>query len=143
MSGYRLCYEKKAERPYFVRLIGTNLYSAEELCFFLYQNPELLDDTIMEEGLCAWVRDELELPELSRTMERAIREYQGMAEFVLPIFRRIGYLPAPQMAAYRKTLNEISRLSEHVRLKKKADALVRYGIEVPSEWSPAKSVKTK
>ena len=129
MSGYRLCQEKQASRPYFVRVIGTNLYTAEELCFFFYHNPELLDDTIMEEGLCAWVRDELGFPEISRTMERAIREYQGLADFVLPIFRRIGYLTAAQLAAYKKTLNDLSRLSEHVRLKKKADALVRYGIE--------------
>ena len=47
MSGYVLCQVKKAERPYYIENISTNIYSIEELCFYLYNNIYLLDSTIL------------------------------------------------------------------------------------------------
>ena len=38
MSGYILCQTKKADKPFFVESINTNIYSLEELCYFLYHN---------------------------------------------------------------------------------------------------------
>ena len=35
MSGYILCQTKKADKPFFVESINTNIYSLEELCYFL------------------------------------------------------------------------------------------------------------
>ena len=32
MSGYILCQTKKADKPFFVESINTNIYSLEELC---------------------------------------------------------------------------------------------------------------
>ena len=34
MSGYILCQTKKADKPFFVESINTNIYSLEELCYF-------------------------------------------------------------------------------------------------------------
>ncbi len=129
MSEYRLCYEVTAKQPYYLSVIGVNLFSAEELCYFFYHNPELIDDTVLEPGLCDWVREELELTEVGRAMERAIRDTRGVEESVLPLFRKIGYLTYPQMQVYVRTLHELERLNETERLKRKADALVEYGIE--------------
>ena len=38
MSGYILCQTKKAEHPYFIENISMNIYSIEELCYYLYHN---------------------------------------------------------------------------------------------------------
>ena len=45
MSGYILCQTKKAEHPYFITNISMNIYSIEELCYYLYHNLYLADDT--------------------------------------------------------------------------------------------------
>ena len=52
MSGYILCQTKKAEHPYFVESISTNIYTIEELCYYLYHNLYLVDQTIINEDLC-------------------------------------------------------------------------------------------
>ena len=65
MSGYILCQTKKAERPYYIENISMNIYSIEELCYYLYHNLYLADHTIFNEELCSWIRDELELPHLA------------------------------------------------------------------------------
>ncbi len=65
MSGYILCQTKKAEKPYFVENISTNIYSLEELCYYLYHNLYLVDSSVMNEGLCIWISEELDLPRLA------------------------------------------------------------------------------
>jgi hypothetical protein len=52
MSGYILCQTKKAQRPYFIENISMNIYSIEELCYYLYHNLYLADHTVFNEELC-------------------------------------------------------------------------------------------
>ena len=66
MSGCRLCQVRLAKNPYYIESISTNIYSIEELCFYLQNNIYLIDQTIVNEKLCKWVRDELGLERLSR-----------------------------------------------------------------------------
>ena len=47
MSGYILCQTKKADKPFFVESINTNIYSLEELCYFLYHNLYLVDSSVI------------------------------------------------------------------------------------------------
>ena len=65
MSGYILCQTKKAEIPYYIENISTNVYSLEELCYYFYHNLYLIDETILNENLCRWIQEELELPKLA------------------------------------------------------------------------------
>ena len=51
MSGYHLCQVKKARHPYFIESISTNIFTIEELCFYLEKNIYLLDQTIINEKL--------------------------------------------------------------------------------------------
>ena len=51
MSGYILCQTKKARSPYFIQNISTNIYTLEELCYYLYHNIYLVDQTIINLSL--------------------------------------------------------------------------------------------
>ena len=51
MSGYILCREPMAAVPYYIENIGINIYSVEELCYYLYKNLHLADDSLMNQGL--------------------------------------------------------------------------------------------
>ena len=62
MSGYILCQTKRAKLPYFIENISTNVYSIEELCYYLYHNLYLVDQTIMNEGLCSWIQSDCPEP---------------------------------------------------------------------------------
>ena len=55
MSGYHLCQVKKARHPYFIESISTNIFTIEELCFYLEKNIYLLDQTIINEKLLDWI----------------------------------------------------------------------------------------
>ena len=87
MSGYILCQVRKAEKPFFIENISTNIYSIEELCYYLYHNLYLIDQTIMNEGLCSWIQEELELPKLAAKLRPLFERNYSIEEFLYPVFK--------------------------------------------------------
>ena len=90
MSGYHLCQVKKAVHPYYIESISTNIFTIEELCFYLQKNIYLIDETIMNEGLCDWIRDELGLGRLYRKL------YEQLEKGELNPARIINHFTDPQ-----------------------------------------------
>ncbi len=130
MSGYHLCQVKKAKHPYYIESIGTNIYTIEELCFYLQQNIYLVDGSIMNEALCCWVRDELGLKRLGRKLAERLEEARkgSIAGFILPIFREIEYLSPDEYHKVQEQISSIEIQPEDLRRKMKADYLMKYGM---------------
>jgi len=126
--SFDLCMVQQAARPYFIENISTNIYSIEELCFYLYRNVYLIDATIINEALCDWIRDELGLKKLYRLLYDQLDQGKGVEQFILPIFREIGYLDGKQMKEYQEKLSRLRVQPEDERQKLKGDYLVRCGM---------------
>ncbi|MBQ0060039.1 MAG: hypothetical protein KBS83_08855 [Lachnospiraceae bacterium] len=127
MSLCRLCRIKRANTPFYLNTIGVNAYSLEELCYYIVNYPILLDETFYCSELAVWVREELGLPGLGRSLERAMEEELDATAFVEAILREDNYLDAAMARAFSATWVKQSRLSAESRLKKKGDALVKCG----------------
>lgn len=121
--SYDLCLLRQAERPYFIENIRTGIYSLEELCFYLYNNVYLIDETILNEGLCDWIRDELGLTRLYRQLYEQLEKQEGAAFFVLPIFREAGYLTHAQMREFQEKLARLEVQSDDMKQKLRGDYL--------------------
>lgn len=126
--SYDLCQIKPAVKPYFIEAIGTYIYSIEELCFYLYNNMYLLDQSIINEDLCIWLRDELGLKRLAKQLSEQLEREEGIAGFILPVFREIGYLSAAGMREYAEKIGKLDVQAADLRQKLKADYLVRSGM---------------
>ena len=92
MGGYILCQVRKAQMPYYIESISTNIYTIEELCYYLYHNIYLLDDTIINEQLCDWIRKELGLEKLYHKLYRTLENNESIGNFILSVFKEINYL---------------------------------------------------
>ena len=87
MSGYILCQVKKAEKPFYIENISTNIYSIEELCYYLSNNLYLIDYTIALMENRMYVNAirvyqkllEKDSREISREMRERILHNQGCA----------------------------------------------------------------
>lgn len=126
--SFDLCQTKPAVKPYYIESISTNIYSIEELCFYLYENICLIDETIVNEALCDWIRDELGLKKLYRQLYEQLDKQEGIGYFILPIFREIGYLTPDMLREVRDKLNRLEVQPEDSRQKLKADYLVKCGM---------------
>ena len=127
MAGYRLCRVKTAENPFFLENISTNIYSIEELCYFFVGNVPLLDATVMNTRLTAWVAAELGLPRLALKMEHAMTRRNSISEFVTAAFNEIGYLNQNEMTRYADNLEAFLDLPAPLKMKLKGDSLCRVG----------------
>ena len=130
--AFDLCQVQQASRPYYIETVSTSIWSIEELCYYLYENVYLVDRSIVNEKLCDWIRDELGLRRLYRILceqlERMKEKPEGIAGFILPIFREIGYLTPAQMRSYTDRLSRLEVQPGDVKQKLKGDYLVRSGM---------------
>ena len=124
MSGYILCQIKRASLPFYIENISTNIYSIEELCYYLYHNIYLLDETIINEHLCDWIKNELGLLKLYQKLYRVLEEERGAGDFILAVFREINYLTHEQFKKLNEELVVLEQLPDVARKKKKGDYLV-------------------
>lgn len=86
MGSLILCHKKRAKRPFEISRVHMRIYTIEELCYYICNNLYLIDYTIVNERLCRWIGDELELPELSSELRRLLRKMVP-GEFVLTILK--------------------------------------------------------
>lgn len=141
--GYDLCLLPQAKKPYFIELIRTNIYSLEELCFYLYNNACLIDESLMNERLLDWLRDELGLVRLYRQLYEQLEKKESVGFFVLPIFREAGYLTHQQMREYQDQLSRLEGQTADVRQKLRGDYLVRERMYARAAWEYRQVLKRR
>lgn len=124
MSGYILCQIKKAEHPYFIENICTNIYSIEELCYYLYHNLYLIDSSVINEELCSWLEEELGLVKLAAKLRPHLGKFVSAEDVLYPIFKEINYLTYEELRALNGRRALLDQESAPLRKKRKGDLLV-------------------
>lgn len=127
MGSYILCQVPRAKTPFYIENISTNIYTIEELCFYLHHNIYLLDDTILNEVLCFWLRDELGLKKLYQKLFPLLEQRESVGEFILPIFKEINFLTHAEFKEMNERLQKLEEQPPLMRQKLKGDYLTRNG----------------
>ena len=124
MSDLILCTGKLAENPYYIVGLGMNIYSIEELCFYLVRNAYIIDNDIMDEKLCDYIKDELLLPDLSYALKSLLSRKVSLGEFVSTILEMTGYIDEEELRKVKQILVDNASLSFSEKRKKRADNLL-------------------
>lgn len=125
--SYILCRTKPADTPFYIENISTNIYSIEELCFYLFNNLYLVDETILNGKLCDWLQNVLGLTALSKKVRSLLEQKAPVGQILMPIFKEIYYLSHEEMRIFNAKLEQYGAQPERIRMKMKADYL--YGNE--------------
>lgn len=126
MGGFILCHEKKANKPFFLGDINLNIYTIEELCFYLCNNLYLLNHSILNKELCAWIDEELELNNLASSLIQTLPS-QSLSRFVISILSYVGFCDDEELEEIQHTLLSLKDQTEEEQSKKKADNLLNNG----------------
>lgn len=127
MGSLILCHKKKAKHPYEISRIHRRVYTIEELCYYLCNNLYLIDYTIINEQLCKWIEDELELTELSELLMELLKNHGSVEQFVLHILNASGIYTQGELAHIQNVLEKLKNQKEVERQKFKADSLMESG----------------
>lgn len=124
MGELLLCRESIAGMPYFVEGLSINLYSLEELSYYIANNTYLLEPDFMSEELCTWIDKELKRSELAEQLRDMIRENKKPAAFVRLILQDCGYCTPQEIQSICKILEELEQKSDFECNKLRADRLM-------------------
>lgn len=124
MGELLYCHEPIAALPYYVEGIGMNLYSMEELCYYIMENTFLLDNSFMSEELCTWVEKQMGLYKLAEQLRDIMRGKGLLSDFVLAILEQNGYCTMKEMQQIVLTIRQMEEKSDFECNKIRADQLM-------------------
>lgn len=132
MGSIILCHKKKAKRPYEITRIHRKIYTIEELCYFLCNHLYLIDHTIMNEHLCEWLEEELELTELAKSLRQHLEQYGSMQQFVVTILAYSSIYTTAELNHVQNVLDKLKNQKPVEKQKFKADNLLANGALKPA-----------
>lgn len=121
-----LCQIPRAVHPWYLENIGLNIYSAEELGYFICNNLALVDESIVCEGLALWVKEELKQVRLAQKLIQILNGPYTERDFILALMKEICYMNSKELTALDQQLEDFADKPKAVRLKKKADTLMMH-----------------
>lgn len=124
MGELLLCKEAIAAMPYYLEGVSLNLYSLEELSYYIANNIYLLDRDFMCEELCTWIEKELFHIDLAKQLRELLREQGKLSEFVLAILKVSGYCTKAEIVEICTVLAQMEEKSDFECSKIRADKLM-------------------
>lgn len=127
MGSFILCHKKKAAQPYHIARIHCKIYTLEELCYFLSNHLYLIDYAIMNQQLCDWIAEELELTSLADSLRAIVNEHGSMEQFVMKILAYASIYTAGELSAIEQVLERLKNQKVVEKKKLMADNLLENG----------------
>ncbi len=121
------CIGAYAVKPYYIEGICLNVYSLEELLYYLKGNAYLLDRSLMDEGLLEFISDSLKLPDLSEELAKVIRRQGSVADFVCCLFAYAHYVSEDELEGLRRIIEGNADLRGEIRKKTRGDFFFENG----------------
>lgn len=126
MGKFIVCSGKEAERPYFFSLTGTNVYTIEELCYYLYNNIYIFTEESFDISLVKWLREEVNMEDISKKLESLLNNRNDLKDIVVSILCSADYYTEPEIKSLIRIMNEMNELPYVKRQKLKADNFLKY-----------------
>lgn len=121
MGELILCNQALAVLPYYLEGASLNIYSLEELSYYIENNLYLLGTEFMSEELCNWLEKELGRKETAEKLHEISLRNGALAEFVQCILAESGYCSKEKQKQIADTLQEMGQRSEYECGKLRAD----------------------
>lgn len=124
MGELFICNEPIATLPYYIEGISWNVYSLEELCYYIENNTYLLEKDFMTEELCTWIGKEVKNLTLAEQLRDIMHMDGRLSEFVLTLLVECGYCPKDTIKEIVRIVQEMEEKSDFECNKVRADRLM-------------------
>ncbi len=125
MGELILCHGKIAALPYYMEDASLNIYSLEELCYYLDTYTDRLEENFFRQELFAWLEHELKLKELAEKLSSCVKAGGKMAEAMDILLHACGYLSEQECQRILAQLRELDGKDEFERGKIRADRCLK------------------
>lgn len=125
MGGIILCRSKMAETPYHIDSIDINIYSLQELCYYIYNNIYLVSYEMFDDKLIKFIADETKEKVLAEKLQKMIEAKEPLAVIVVTILKYVDYYNDEEIEELEGTLNTLSMQNVNERIKARADSFLK------------------
>lgn len=122
-----MCSHMLAAVPYYIDEASLNVYSLEELSYYMMNNAYLLEADFMNEELCAWIEREGKQKDMAERLREILRRGGTLLEFVTCILTGTGYCDREQIKQVTSALAALMNKSEYECKKIRADRYAANG----------------
>ena len=122
MSKIIICREKTAETPFVFLNTKVEIYTYEELCFYIYNNTVLISKSTLSEKLFSWIRDELGMAQLAERLFALSNKVSFAQDMLVEILNAGDYYTPEEIKEYVEAWQKYKKLPRLKRYKLKADA---------------------
>ncbi len=126
MSKIILCSNKVAETPFTFLNTKVEIYTYEELCFYIYNNTMLISKSALSEKLFNWIRDELGMDELADKLTGMLNKTTYAQDLLIEILSEGSYYTLEEIKDYAEAWQKYRKLDKFQRAKLKADGYLAY-----------------
>lgn len=119
-----MCIGTLSTTPYFLSGLGVNIYSMDELCYYLCVNAYILDNDLIDVRLCDHMRDNFEMPELAAKLRKMIKAGKTLGEMVTTILTDTKYCNDEEIGKIKQILVDNASLSFAAKRKVRGDNLL-------------------
>ena len=126
MGKIILCRGKKADTPLTVLQTGVKLYTAEELCYYIYNNIYLIGQDFIDDNLISFL-DETGEKELAERVRKLKETGGSLAQIFVIILKTIDYYSVAEIEQLKGILNTLGKQSVCERLKARGDGYLNAG----------------
>ncbi len=124
MSTLIYCQNSLASTPYYIEEASLNVYSLEELSYYMLNNVYLLSTKLMNSELCNWIGRELKQPKLATELLGLVQNNAPLHIFVGHILGANGYASNKEIKDTLAIISTFENKSEAERKKLRADRLM-------------------
>lgn len=124
MGELLLCKEPMVTVPYYIEGIGWNIYTLEELCYYVEHNIYLLERDFMTVELCNWILEEAKNKALAEKLYAIMQRRGQLFEFVFVLLTECGYSPKDTISDVTAVIRDMEKKTEFERNKMRADRLL-------------------
>ncbi len=124
MSTLIYCKNPIAATPYYIDEVSLNIYSLEELSYYILNNVYLLSTKLMNTELCNWIGRELKQPTLANELQTMVQNNSPLHIFIGHILSANGYASNKEIKDTLSIIATFENKSEAERKKLRADRLM-------------------
>ena len=126
MNKIIVCEKQQAVIPYTFVNTKVEVYSYEELCFYIYNNVALLYEEQFQDRFVQWVRTELGMEELAVSLEKRLAEEASFHEILVTILSAGQYYETAEIQKFVDKQELAELLPPEEKMKLKADSFLIY-----------------
>lgn len=123
MGRIILCRGKETDRPLVVEGTGIRLYTAEELCYYIYNNIYLIGHEFVNGRLVEFLRQTGE-EELADRVRNLMEKKAGLAQIIVTILKTVDYYSVEEIEQIREILGTLGKQNICERLKTRGDSFL-------------------